>query len=392
MATPRTFHARSGRGAERLRVKIRHRAASKQRADGDGRRPRITVINAGFLILVVSTTWVIASVSMWWVPVYLILLIAIFGVPRRGPLLSSASATDAVRNAAGIADLEPGLRVDCADGADELGPVCRSDSVPAEGECTESSSAKADSAPAGTPKQRRSRAHVRKSMAASERANCSVPVVWIQTGPGKFVRVEGGIQAVNSAEVESVSSQAHPTTEFAATVIEEVREQAVQPAEPNPPESVGVTPADLEQSCISDNGVSGSITEEDGIAPSALRLTPELNTAAKGRVLRNLRDLVSAIPKPGRVSRIRVIRTALYSRLSVRSRLASKVTRQEAASRASGRMRQVARGLRTRSPPGCLRMRGTDVAAEIHVGSVKCGAQPVKSVPASFSHPEPARS
>jgi hypothetical protein len=361
MAAARAPHTRSERGAERLRVKIRHRSASKQRALGDGRRPRVTVINAGFFVLVVSTTWVIGSVSMWWVPVYVILLGAIFGVPRRGKLPSPASTTGAVCEAVGIADPEPGLRVDCADGADQFGPLCCSDSVLTEGESTESSSAKADSAPSSTPKQRRSRAQVRKSVLASERATRSVPVVWIQAGPGKFVRVEGGLQAANSAENESVSSQAYPATDIAATVIEAVPEHAVLPVEPNPPESEGVTPADLEQSCLSDNRVSGSVTEEDGIAPSALSLTSELNTAAQRRVLRNLGVLVCGVPKPGRVSRLRVIRTPLNSRLSVRSKLASNGPRQQAASRASGRMRHVSADLRTRSPPGCLRMRGTGV-------------------------------
>jgi hypothetical protein len=387
MATSRTSHARSGHGAERLRVKSRRRSASKQCDRGDGRRPRVTVINAGFFVLAVSTAWVIASVSMWWVPVYVIMLVAIFGAPRRGPLLSSASATDAVCDVVGIAELEPGLRVDCADGAEQPRPLCRSDSVLTEGECTESSSARANSAPAGTPKQRRSRAQVRKSVPASERATGSVPVVWIKAGPGKFVRVEGGLEAANSAEIESVSSQAYsPATGSAATEIEAVPEQAVLPVESNPLESVEVTPADLEQSCLSDNRVSGSVTEEDGIAPSAPSLTPELKTAAKRRVIRNLRDLVCAVPKPGRVSRLCVIRTPLYSRLSVRSRLASNGRRQQAASRASGRMRHVPRDLRTRSPPGCLQVRGTGVKGrEIHVGFVKCGAWPVKSVPAHSS-------
>ena len=47
----------------------------------------------------------------------------------------------------------------------------------------------------------------RKSLSAVEQAASSVPVVWIQTGPGKFVRVEGGRPAANSAEIENDSPQ-----------------------------------------------------------------------------------------------------------------------------------------------------------------------------------------
>jgi hypothetical protein len=357
MTTSRTSHARSGRGAERLRVKIRRRLGSKLRADGNSRRPRVALINAGFCVLVALTTWVIASASVWWVPVYVIVLITIFVVPRKGQLLSSASITDAKCDAVGMADLEPGLRVDCANGADQL----RSDSVLVEGEWTESSNSKPDPGPVSMPKQRRSRVQVRKSVPVTERVTGSVPVVWIQAGPGKFVRVEGGLSAVNSAEIANVSSQAYPATDIAAEVIEAVPTEAVLPAEQTPPESVGVIPTDVEQSSISANRVSGSVTEEYGIAPSAFSLTPERKTEARRRVLWHSRDLVGVVAKLGRVSRRRVSRTSSGFRRSVGSRFAPNVPRQHAANRASGRMRHVSRDLRTRSPPGLLRVQGTGV-------------------------------
>ena len=96
--------------------------------------------------------------------------------------------------------------------------------------------------PAGTPKQAgEAEAHVRKSMAVSERAEISPSrSSGFKPGPANSSVLKAVFRLLNSAEVESVSSQAHPTTEFAATVIEEVGQQtAVQPAEPNPPDRWG---------------------------------------------------------------------------------------------------------------------------------------------------------
>jgi len=398
MATTRAAHARSGLGTERLRVQVRRRVASKLRADGDGRRPRIALIEAGFVVLVVSTTWVIASASVWWVPVYLILLIVIFVVPRRRPLVPPAAVTDAVCDAVGIADSEPGLRADCSNGADALRTLSRSDSVLTEGECTEPSTGSPDPGRADATKLRRSRAQGRKSVPGSERASGSVPVVWIQTGPGKFVRVEGGLQAANSAEIAIDSSRTHPASDLPAELIEAVPTQAVLQAEENPPESVGETSIDVEQSCHSDNGVSGSVTEEHGIAPSAFSLTPELRTAferseddlpgqvreaevrtavcaeasgdlppesANSRddlgqqdysrrwVSRVSRDLSRAVPRTSRGRRQRLVRLAPGTRILGGSWLAPNVRQPHLASRSSGRMHHFQCDLRTRSPPSC---------------------------------------
>ena len=41
------------------------------------------MIETGFLVLVVLTAWMIASVSTWWVPLYLLLVVMIFVVPRQ---------------------------------------------------------------------------------------------------------------------------------------------------------------------------------------------------------------------------------------------------------------------------------------------------------------------
>jgi len=400
MATSPTSHARSRRGASKLRVKIRRGLASRFRARGESRRPRVTLFNMGFFVLVVSTTWVIASVSMWWVPFYVVLLLTIFVVPRRGRLLPSASETGAEIDDVSIADLEPGLRVDRADGVDQGRPQSRTDSFLTDGESTESSIGTPNPSAAGTPKPRRSRAQVRKSVLASERDTRSVPVVWVQTGPGKFVRVEGGLPAANSAEIADDSLRAYPVTDIPAAVIEAEPTQAALPAAQNPPKSVWANPPDIEQSCVSDNPDSGSVSEEYGIAPSAFSLNPEVNASVERSeldhpgqvcqtdapvvvfadasrelpsdsekpghrlrrqgvsrrwVLKSTRDLGRAVPRAGRGSPQRATRTALSSRILVGSWFAPNAPRQLAVRRDLGRMCRLPRDLRSRSPPSCSR-------------------------------------
>jgi len=338
----------------------------------------------------------IASVSAWWVPVYVSLLVTIFVVPRRRRLLSSATQRVAACDGVDNAELEPGLRVDCADGADQLRPLGRSDSELTSGEWAESSDANSDPTVASPPKPRRSRTRARKAAQAPETVAVSVPVVWIQTGPGKFVRVEGGDQAAHSAEIESVSARAYPATDLSAGAIPAVPTQTELPADQIPSESSGSFPDEVEQVSAWHHGASRSVTEEHGIAPAAFSMSPELNASVErtdcnpsGQVqqseveigvraesggdsppeMANVshhcrqtgisrtwvvqvpRDLVHAIPHAGRVLRRRVIRTPLNTRTLVGSWFAPNVPRRDAARRAFGQMLHVRRSLRPRSPP-----------------------------------------
>jgi hypothetical protein len=393
MASLRASHARSRRGAEWLRVKIRRRFAPKLRANGKRRRLRIVLAEAGFIVLVVSTIWMITSVSVWWVPVYVALLITIFTVPRRGRLLSTASETDAIGGVVGLADLEPGLRVDSAEGADQLRLLSRSDSYRTEDQWTESSSSKPDPTTGRVPKSRRNRVQVRKSVPANERATGPATVVWIQAGPGKFIRVEGGLQAANSAEIAGDSRRNYPATDMTAEVIEAVPTQAELPAEETRLESVGATPTGTDQFGNSENRDSDSITAEYGIAPSALGLTPTVdtgNTRAEGELPSRAREfggigsrhylpqqglvrgwvfrascvLAHAMPKTSRGLQRRVIRAAPNPRSLVESCFAANIRRRHTASLALGRMRHTRCNLRTRSPPCSRGRRGLKSGAE----------------------------
>jgi len=349
MATTRTPNARSGHGARKLRVKIRGRLVSKFRAGGDSRVGRITLIEAGFFVLVASTIWAIASLSAWWVPVYLVLLVTIFVFPRRRRALSSASDLGAANDAVNLVDLGSGSRVDCADEADQPDSFSRSDSDLTTGEWAESSDANSDLTAADMAKLRRGRVRPRKSARpAAVPVTTSIPVVWIQAEPGKFVRVEGGRRAADSAE---------------------------------------------------DDHALGSVTEEYGIAPSAFSLASEASASVEGsereltgqvdrfevetavctkavgqippgsadseslarrpgnprrRVAQVQREIVHAVPHAGRVSRRRVTRASPNLRTLIRSWFAPNVPRQAAANRAFGRMFHAPYALRTRSPPSRL--------------------------------------
>jgi hypothetical protein len=398
MATSSPPNLRFRRAAEKLRVssRIRGRRTSERNASGEGRRLWITPVAGGFFVLVAMTTLAIASVSARWVPVYVILLATIFVVPRKRRAPVSVSERRPACDAVDITDAGLALRVDCAEGADQHRPLSRSDSEQSHGELAESSDASPDPASASKPKLRRSRARVRKAAAAAETGPVSVPVVWLQTGPGKFVRVEGGIQAAPSVEIESVGARANPATEFPAEGIEAESGQSALLTDENSSCSPGALSGEVEQGGVSDGCTSMSDSEEHGIAPAAFSLTSDFNGSAErtdascsgqiqqsegengeqteargdllgviansghrkrqpGRlerwVVQAQRGLIRAGHFAGRLSRQRSIRVRRTTRSLARPGFAPNIPRRDAVRRAMGRVLQVQRSLRPRSPP-----------------------------------------
>jgi hypothetical protein len=335
----------------------------------------VTLIGAGLFVLVVSTTWAIASVSLWWVPVYLALLVVIFVMPPRRQFPSSASKSGVESATVDIADSGSGLRVDCGDGMDEVRSLNQFDTDLLNLESTELMDSDANLTAVGTAK-RRGRVRARKvAKPASEPVPDSFPVAWIQVGPGKFIRVEGGIQVADSAP--AAPAQTEPLEE----------------QEPYP--SSGASPGDLEPIPVSDDRARKSVTEEYGIAPSAFSLVTACDSLAKpsddlpdkanqddaetaapdelggqlpptegthARLLwqpgtsrrwvsRIQRGIVGTAPRVSRASWRRVIRTAPNSRVLVGTSYAPNMSIHDAASRAFGRMLHVQHTLRPRSPP-----------------------------------------
>ena len=73
------------------------RLTSGLQAGAKGYRPRVTWAQVGLIALVGLTTWAVASVSLWWVPAYLALMVLIFVTPR-GQHPRVVSPTQGVRN------------------------------------------------------------------------------------------------------------------------------------------------------------------------------------------------------------------------------------------------------------------------------------------------------
>jgi len=346
MRTFRTPNTRFRSKAERHRVRIHGRLASKLRASGESRKLRITLIEAGFIVLVVSTTWTIASISVWWVPVYLVMLVTIFVVPRRQRSPSSASEPGAPYGAVETTELGAGLRVECADGADQVCSASRSD-FELKGESAESSDANPDLTAAGLTKLRRGRVRVRKAGKLADRpATEPVQVSWIRTGPGKFVRIEAGsIPADASTEDVSASGSVAEGYGIAPSAFSLAPEPNVsdEGSEDSLPGQGGESEGDTADRTEADRQLRSSFADS---RPRVWQ--PRIS---RRRVVQFERGIVHAVSRSRRVSRQRVIRTYPRSRSLVELWFAANVPRQDAASRTSGRMLHAHRALRIRSPP-----------------------------------------
>ena len=112
--------------APKLSVEVRDHFSSRSRARGPNRRPWLTLIEVGLIVLVVSTAWRLLRYRCGGCQAGRVLA-AIFVTPRVRQSSSSASDLNAVSDGIGIADLGPGLRVDRAEGAEQYRPVARSD-------------------------------------------------------------------------------------------------------------------------------------------------------------------------------------------------------------------------------------------------------------------------
>jgi len=398
MATSRKANAQPRSEARKVSVKVRGHFVTGSGAHGNHRGPRFILIEAGLIVLVVSTAWAIASVSMWWVPVYLALLVMIFITPRVRQSSPSASELGATPDGAGIADVGEGLRVDRVDGAEQYRPIARSDADVITAESAESPDSNPDSTGAGRTKARRGRSRTRKiSKPATELVPDSLPVAWIQVGPGKFVRIEGGIQAADSAQTGDVAPWDTPATEPTTEATPAAAEQPESLAIQEPFVSPETPPCDVEPVLVSTDCALGSVTEEHGIAPSTFSLPPQPSSLIEGLdgdapvrvdepeietgvlaspvgqllpsegdpdqhwlqpgtsrnwVSRAHRGIVHAVPRVDRAFWRRNIRAFSDSRTSVGSWFAPNTPRRHAACRAFGRMAHVQRSPQPRSPPG----------------------------------------
>lgn len=252
--TSTTPHARPGYSARRNL--LRPRPDSRISTDAGPRRPPLgtALAVAGLAGLMGLTSWVVARVSVWLVPVYLIVMTLIFALPRapRPEASERAGGGDeevsdrAQGPIAGPSGSDPPsesqvrmLAEPSADGPPEASASGPDPSGPASSEAPISA------------KPRRGRGRTRKGAKASaEQPSAAAPATWIRVGPGKFVRA-GSQDQVPAAALPAPIEETAATTESALA-------EAPAPAAPIEPVNRVDIPAPFEEAVIEVNPEPGS--------------------------------------------------------------------------------------------------------------------------------------
>jgi len=396
MAIFRTPNARPVDEAQRLRPRTSGRSVSRLLCSSANRRQKVTPIELGLFVLVASTAMAIASISLWWIPVYLIAVVVVFVTPAKRQASSTVSVSGAESDADCIVTQDSSLRVDCAHGSDDVCSVGQMDSDLANVDPPGSTDCNADLIVAGAAK-RRGRARARKvtSPVNGPVTDCR-PVAWVQVGPGKFVRVEGGVQGADPAQVEESGTRVDPASELPAEMPPSTQAETEQSMELEPFTSSGIFPGDVGLNSVSDGCDSEPVAEEYGIAPSAFSPVTgddhalgasvddlagevdglEAKTTAPGErrslhlpggrddglflyqrrisrswVRRIQRETAHVVPRADRVSRRSVALKSRSSRLPVVMRHGPSMSRHKVEVCVCRRMLHVQRPIRTRSPP-----------------------------------------
>ena len=365
-------------------------------------QPRRIVIRTGLAVLIGLTTWAVASVSAWMVPVYLAVMVLIFVTPQkehRFGVFSTASvqlvgndehSQDPIPSTASTGDAELLNLTDQ--------PV--SGSAAAEPTVEPISSA-FDSKNAAPVKQWRGRTRARKTAKSAGEGVAATPApAWIRVGPGKFVRADSAIEPIVEGQpctqpdlcVPSVDPLADLST-TPPTLSMATAATAPEPQNGYPPHTTESTPLEV---IASHEDAPEPVAEEHGIAPSAfdpvltiseladrrddevsdpsLEPTADSISAALGgetasdrdpdferprsrgewprsHVRRVLRGFTTAISGNLRLSRQRKGKNGCKPRTSVWPVVGPDRPVQQAAHRATGRVTHRPRALRPRSPP-----------------------------------------
>ena len=223
-------------------------------------------------------------------------MVLIFTAPhgRHASTIVSEAATQCV--AIDVVDLGQGQRVTRADGAEEHHPVAGPDSGPTAGDLNNPPDPSLSLASAGTPKIQRGRVRTRKAAKTTAVLTPdSPPVIWIQVGPGKFVRVEGGISAAGTTKAQEVvvdASLAKATPVYSPPMSTAPAESL---AEHDPPDTPKTTRGDVGMVFVFEDHASELAIEEYGIAPSAFDPIPLVSRSVEHSV----DDLPRVVADPG---------------------------------------------------------------------------------------------
>jgi hypothetical protein len=259
MATSRTSRARSRSAAQWLHNWVRVYGASGSLARANGREPGASGLGLGLLALMVLTTFVVAWVSVWWVPAYLALMVLIF------------VATYA----------NHGLRDRTEQGVNHHhGPEIIADTT-AGGTTAESAVLDRGSTRPGASKSRRGRGRSRKVAMVTESPAGSSSVTWIRVGPGKFVRADANtapsVQVLQDDEVAVAHALADTSLDGSHTPLSPDSEQVLDQLSDAPEATHGAR----ELIVSADASFAGLVTEEYGITPSAFDSVPPSSSSSE---------------------------------------------------------------------------------------------------------------
>jgi hypothetical protein len=174
--------------ARRMLSRYRARASLGARPWLGWLRTQSTLAVVGLAGLMGLTSWVVAWVSVWLVPIYLTTMVLIFAVPFTLPARRSAGS----EGVGGNGDTES--RKDRGQGS--LGsfspdPPVTLEIDPRAGGAHEGLASAAGSSGPAAAKPRRPRSRARKpARPVVETVPASTPAAWIRIGPGKFVRAD----------------------------------------------------------------------------------------------------------------------------------------------------------------------------------------------------------
>jgi hypothetical protein len=294
MVTLRTPKVWPRRAARWFRERVHAPFVSGVLADAESRRPQAAGVGLVLGVLIGLTTLAVAWVSVWWVPAYLVFMVFIFIMPHGHGQPDCVSESDQKSPVGISADLGQSLRVDHV--SEEVHSHLASGSI--SGSMTDESAVDTgaphlDLTNSGAARGRRTRSRARKSAKpAAEQMPESASVTWIRVGPGKFIRAEGGSEAVDQANDGEVSAYNH------AVIIESDQDSTAlwEPAhtlvaEDGSPESPATNCADRGGTFGSDDCVMDSTTEVYGIAPSTFG---SIQSDAP-----SIEDVKPGIPEPG---------------------------------------------------------------------------------------------
>ena len=145
-------------------------------------------------VLMGLTSWVVASISTWLVPVYVTAMVLIFVIPQ----VQHLGEPEPAGKPAGVsADRASEATSPASSGADSPGATTLEVDGSPEASAT---GAKPPGSP--TPKRRRTRGQGRKPVKPGPEPAVTIsPAAWIRIGPGKFVRADSQDQGDASAPV-----------------------------------------------------------------------------------------------------------------------------------------------------------------------------------------------